>query len=162
MPEKPVKSTKNKLFNFVTNIIYIHKKENGICVQKASKFHDIQAVLFRYKYHLLHKKKNKICTWKARKINENWTCIKLDIIPHYIHKKKNGIAPHSPWFYWIVGLYAFPKNQRTDIYYTHKKKNGICVVKACKINRFKSFLNQTFPCCVITDEYILYTIRKTR
>ena len=45
MPEKPVKSTKNKLFNFVTNIIYIHKKENGICVVKACKINGFKSFL---------------------------------------------------------------------------------------------------------------------
>ena len=66
------------------------------------------------------------------------------IIPHYIHNKKNGIAPYSPWFYWIIGLYAFPKNQRAESYTIHKKRNGICVVKTCKLNGFKSFLKAIF------------------
>ena len=48
------------------------------------------------------------------------------------------------------------------IYYIHKKENGICTKKANKINAFQRFLKAIFLCCVIIDEYILYTIRKTR
>ena len=64
-------------------------------------------------------KKNRICTEKARKFNKNRQSKKSSYdYSILLHKKKNVTKPRNPWFYWIVGLYAFHKNQRTDIYYT--------------------------------------------
>ena len=67
------------------------------------------------------------------------------IIPHYYIIRKTGQNRETLDFTGVLADSFFLKINAQK-YTIHNKKNEICVVKACKINGFKSFLKAIFSC----------------